>query len=137
MVSLAADRPDEIRKWLLRASNSIAETSVGKNVFDLFLENLDDREAMLDFLDNLYGWHPGNDYFVIIWASYYGDDKLALRSMRRSPIRWTFWSPLTKGIRQTEEFKEIVVEAGLVDYWREFGWGNFCSPTEGDDFECR
>lgn len=136
VVSLAANRADEIRKWLSRASNSIAETSVGKNIFDLLLENLDDRDSMLIFLQDLYDWGPGNDYFIIIWASYFGDDKLALRSMRRSQIRWTFWSPLTARIRQTEEFKEIVIEAGLVDYWREFGWGSFCSPTEGDDFEC-
>jgi len=30
-----------------------------------------------------------------------------------------------------------VRELGLVDYWRNFGWPDFCQPSSGDDFECR
>jgi adenylate cyclase len=39
-------------------------------------------------------------------------------------------------VRNTERFKTLVRNMGLVDYWRAKGWPEFCRPTTGDDFEC-
>ena len=71
------------------------------------------------------------------WAGYFGDDELALDAMSRSQDLWAFWTPLTARARSTDEFKTIVRDAGLVEYWQEFGWNNFCAPMDRDDFECQ
>jgi hypothetical protein len=46
------------------------------------------------------------------------------------------WHPSYAQLRKLERFKKIVRDAGLVDYWREPGWPEFCHPTTGDDFVC-
>ncbi len=36
-----------------------------------------------------------------------------------------------------DEFREYVIQTGLVDYWRKSGkWGDMCRPRGEDDFEC-
>ncbi|GAG92053.1 unnamed protein product [marine sediment metagenome] len=71
------------------------------------------------------------------WASFHGDFELALRARRRlGTTSWGTWAPLDAGVRKLPGFKDIVREAGLVDYWREFGWGYYCRPIGNDDFEC-
>jgi TolB-like protein len=47
-----------------------------------------------------------------------------------------FWHPSYAPLRKTERFKAVVRKAGLVDYWRERGWPEFCHPTGADDFVC-
>jgi hypothetical protein len=32
----------------------------------------------------------------------------------------------------------MLIEGGIVDYWRQSGrWRDFCRPVGADDFECR
>lgn len=38
-------------------------------------------------------------------------------------------------LRQTGHFRNKVVESGLLDYWREWGWSDYCRP-DGDSFIC-
>jgi TolB-like protein len=38
-------------------------------------------------------------------------------------------------LRQDPRFRELVVESGLLDYWRQWGWSDFCEP-DGDSFRC-
>lgn len=38
--------------------------------------------------------------------------------------------------RKLPEFRQLVRELGLLDYWREYGWGDFCKPVGDNDFEC-
>ena len=45
------------------------------------------------------------------------------------------WGPEIASLRRSERYKALVRSVGLVDYWRERGWPNFCSPV-ADDFEC-
>lgn len=87
--------------------------------------------------------HPSGYLGVLaIWAGYYGAPELALEALRRIPIEgdawvssWHLWRPLMRDVRRLPEFKDLVRDLGLVDYWREFGWSEFCRPV-GDDFEC-
>jgi hypothetical protein len=46
------------------------------------------------------------------------------------------WHPSYAPVRNTERFKKIMRDEGLVAYWRERGWPPFCHPTTGDDFAC-
>ena len=47
------------------------------------------------------------------------------------------WTPLYAPARQTERFKTLVRDAGLLAYWREKGWPSYCRPVGADDFTCR
>ena len=38
-------------------------------------------------------------------------------------------------LRQTEFFRNKVVDSGLLDYWRKWGWSDYCRP-DGDSFVC-
>ncbi len=38
-------------------------------------------------------------------------------------------------LRQTQFFRNNVVESGLLDYWRKWGWSDYCRP-DGDSFVC-
>jgi hypothetical protein len=38
-------------------------------------------------------------------------------------------------LRQDPRFRELVVESGLLDYWRRWGWSDYCEPN-GDSFSC-
>ena len=46
------------------------------------------------------------------------------------------WHSSYAPVRKTGRFKAILRNAGLVEYWRERGWPEFCHPTTGDDFAC-
>jgi len=138
-MALATGRRDEIEEWLERYIELLPEVWLDPYIFEhAVLERLDDRDAMLEYLGGLHSRssRPGIEYRIVHWAAYLGDDEMALGSLQRSPEPWTFWNPLLKRVRKTDEFKQILIDAGIVDYWREFGWGSFCSPTEGDGFEC-
>jgi hypothetical protein len=38
-------------------------------------------------------------------------------------------------VRKLAQFKAVMRQVGLVDYWRERGWPAFCRPVGADDFE--
>ena len=39
-------------------------------------------------------------------------------------------------VRRHSEFKAVVQNLGLVEYWREAGWPEHCAPLGSDDFIC-
>jgi TolB-like protein/tetratricopeptide (TPR) repeat protein len=46
---------------------------------------------------------------------------------------WFF--PEAKALRQNEGFRALVVDSGLLDYWRVVAWSDYCQP-DGDSFKC-
>jgi TolB-like protein/DNA-binding SARP family transcriptional activator len=46
------------------------------------------------------------------------------------------WHPSYAAVRKTDRFKAFARNAGMVDYWRERGWPEFCRPIGTDDFVC-
>jgi len=46
-----------------------------------------------------------------------------------------FFQQDAQALRQTEKFRQLVVEEGLLDYWREWGFSDYCRP-DGDSFTC-
>ena len=85
---------------------------------------------------------PVNRIVIPIWASYFGDNELALQVYQevtesRAFPPLTIWRPIHKPMRRLPGFKDLVTKLGLVDYWRTTGyWGEFCRPVGEDDFEC-
>ncbi len=56
--------------------------------------------------------------------------------MPEIPERLTMWDATTSAYRQTQTFKKFIMEVGVIDYWREFGFPPQCRPLGDDDFEC-
>jgi hypothetical protein len=79
------------------------------------------------------------------WFAWLGDNEAALELLRedmqqpavRYGVLWAIWEPGLSGVRKLPGFKQIVRDAGLVDYWRKYGWGDYCKPTTDDDFTCQ
>jgi TolB-like protein/DNA-binding winged helix-turn-helix (wHTH) protein len=80
------------------------------------------------------------DVLITHWAAYYGEAELALEMLNRmSPGAaddGLLWRPVMRDVRKLPAFKELVRREGLVEYWREYGWPEFCRPLGEDDFEC-
>lgn len=119
-------------------------------------EVLDDREAMLGFVrkaltDQVYG----GSGFAHAWtnvADALGDTDLAMAALRKDLEAQegfkegtmaqfpyvAFWNSPYSGVRAHPDFKQLLVEAGVVDYWRQTGrWGDGCGPVGENDFQCR
>lgn len=81
---------------------------------------------------------------LALFAAAFGDPELALKILRedkdvtrRVISVMALWRPVARDMRQLPQFKDLVREWKLVDYWREHGWGDHCKPVGVDDFECR
>ena len=117
---------------------------------------LDDREAMLALVRKALadptdrGIEPA--YVPISVADALGDVELALAAMRknleaqegfgeRAMAQYAyvvFWISPYSNLRAHPEFKKLLIEAGVADYWRQTGkWGDGCTPIGADDFECQ
>ncbi|AKC86938.1 hypothetical protein WQ53_09420 [Pseudoxanthomonas suwonensis] len=115
---------------------------------------LDSREAMLGLVrkavaDQAYGGPP---YVLVNIADALDDADLAVTALREHfetrdgfkegnmtqyPYA-DFWISPYSGLRGHPDFKKLLVEAGVADYWRQTGrWGDGCGPVGADDFQCR
>jgi len=135
VVALAMNEPDEIKKWVARWRRWYPPANRPR-FLPAKLEGLFDDDHSPDWLRAAFEDSGGYDYHVINWAGYFGDDELVLEAMWRSFDLWAFWTPLTAQARTTDEFKMIVRDAGLVDYWQQYGWNDFCAPSGIEGFEC-
>jgi TolB-like protein len=114
---------------------------------------LHDRDAMLAILRNAAA-DPAYrvDFDIGYVADALGEADLAAAELRKSmegrqgfkeghmPYAeyFTLWMAPYSGLRAHPEFKKLLIETGLADYWRQTGkWGDGCRPVGGDDFQCQ
>jgi hypothetical protein len=74
-------------------------------------------------------------------AVYFGDPQFALKvkaeEIRVNPVRMAaVWYPVMSDVRQLPEFKDLVAELNLEEYWRAYGWADHCEPLGDNDFTC-
>ena len=132
IVALSANDRAQLSRWMQLI---IAHTEGdGPKFWQGIEETLDDRLAALAFLRSVDS--DSLAYASSLWAAWYGDIELALEAMRRSDTTYGFWVPFMKDVRRHPGFKELVRDMNLVEYWREYGWADFCRPVGEDDFEC-
>ena len=115
---------------------------------------LHDRDAMLAILrkaaaDPAYR----GDGEIWLLADALGDADLAAATLRRFHGRQEGLQGRPHGFRELlrrcglppipafeahPEFKKLLIETGLADYWRQTGkWGDGCKPVGADDFQCQ
>lgn len=112
---------------------------------------LGDRAKMLALLERGVADPEYSGEWVYLFADALGDADLAAAGLRmwlesRPGFRegrvdfkqyWCLWIPSYSRLRSHPEFKKLLVEMGVVDYWRQTGeWGDRCRPVGTDDFQC-
>lgn len=155
---LARKRPGELDE-LRGLHHHLLEKGKGFNTpfFTELGEVLDDREAMLSLVrkalaDTSYG---GGIEQAHVWtgvADALDDPDLAMASMRAGMEAQegfkqgvmaqypyvAFWNAPYSDLRAHPDFKQLLIEAGVADYWRQTGrWGDGCRPVGAQDFRCR
>lgn len=117
---------------------------------------LDQRAAMLALVrralaDDAYG---GVDaaYVPSNVADALGDTELAVAGLRKELhaqagfadhtmpqyLFVAFWNLPYSNARSHPSFRQLLIEGGVVDYWRQTGkWGDGCEPVGADDFRCQ
>ena len=51
--------------------------------------------------------------------------------------RWfPFFFPDARALRQHPGFREMAMEQGMLEYWQQVGWSDYCEPVGEDDFRC-
>ncbi len=100
-------------------------------------EMIDDRDVALVWLREAHDQASAPDFWIAIWAGYHGGSDIAIDALRRSRDGWAMWLPVLADVRKSSGFVNLVHEIGLVDYWAEFGWGDFCAPSATGEIVCR
>jgi hypothetical protein len=131
---------------LKAAIQAMPKTNVAKiGLYAAVLAEFDSPERILSILrdvyldENLQWIRKLHDIAMV--AAYFGDPQFALKvkgeEVRTSTTRLTaLWYPVMSDVRQLPEFKKLVTELNLVEYWRAYGWADACRPLGDDDFEC-
>ncbi len=85
--------------------------------------------------------NPNHRRDIALWAGHFGDPQLALTAMREvvnaQPAQMVYvWMPQLAPMRGLPEFRAYMREIGMVAYWQEYGWPDFCRQLDEQDLEC-
>jgi hypothetical protein len=140
-LALNEHSPDDVRN-ALEALARLGDPS--QSLYENVLAAFEDPGAALTVLHDASAapeeW-PSKFHDMSMLAAYFGDAEFALQlkaeEVRYAPMRlFTMWQPLMDQARHLPEFKQLVSDIHLVDYWREYGWADTCRPTNETDFVC-
>lgn len=134
VAALASGDEALIGTWLERARQH--EQPGAKGVHTAMLDLYRDRDASIAYLREGFDTRAIPDYYVTIWSAYFGATDLTLDALESSPDLWAVWMPMLADARRSARFRRLIEPTGLVDYWREVGWNDFCRPVAPDDFIC-
>jgi TolB-like protein len=137
------ERDPEALKAAIRA---LPKTNVATiMLYAPVLTEFDSPERILSILQDVYSdenlrW-PRKLHDIAMFAAYFGDPQFALKvkgqEVRVIPTRLAaVWYPVMSEVRQLPEFKQLVTDLNLVEYWRAYGWADACKPLDDNDFTC-
>ncbi|MDH4020853.1 MAG: hypothetical protein OEU84_14760 [Xanthomonadales bacterium] len=112
--------------------------SVTRELFLQALENPEKRAAFEQHLgkaakSNRYTTYENLEYLLLLGSSYAFDYQSDLEC---PVVDETIWTEPFREQRKTPEFFELMERAGIVDYWREFGWPDNCASLNQTLAEC-
>ena len=117
-----------------------------RRLYGPVLAAFDSPDRIYSVLRNAYEdehlqW-PRKLHEIAMVAAYFGYSKFALeakgREVRVSPLRLvSIFYPAMSDVRQLPEFKQLMSDLNLVEYWRANGWAEACEPLDSEDFACR
>jgi TolB-like protein/DNA-binding winged helix-turn-helix (wHTH) protein len=107
-----------------------------------------DRRGLMPFVDEPAGAaaeirhqaataDPSLKTALAYWAAYFQEPELSLQLWSEGTRDAAgLWQPIMRDVRRLPAFKGLVQELGLVEYWRAYGWSDFCHPIGEHDFAC-
>jgi TolB-like protein len=131
--ALSSGSTKQIRLWLDRLRGVVSEPSA--HISLAMAERLGDRDDALAYLREALQ-HGEQEYWIANWAAYFGDTRLAVDAVLRRPDPYGLWNPLMAEVRRQPEFPQALEQLGLIDYWREFGWPDYCRPLGRTGVRC-
>jgi len=141
-IAFNASDPEKL-KVAIRAipKTDIAFTALYATV----LAEFDSPERVLSVLRDVYGdrslhWIRKHHDLAMV-AAYFGDPEFALQvkseEVRANVLRISsLWYPVMSEVRKLPEFKQLVTDLNLVEYWRAYDWADACRVVRDEDFEC-
>lgn len=107
----------------------------------LFLQTLENPEQQAAFEQHLgkavdskkYETYDNMNYLVLLGSTYAFDYQADLEC---AVVDYVVWADSFREQRKTPEFFELAERAGMVDYWREFGWPDDCASLDQNLAEC-
>jgi len=143
-LDIAFNEPDP--EALKAAIQALSKTNIATiTLYAPVLAEFDSPERILSILRDVYRdenlqWQR-KLHDIAMTAAYFDDPQFALKvkdqEIRNNTVRlFTLWYPVMSEVRQLPEFKELVTELNLVEYWRAYGWADACKPLGDDDFTC-
>lgn len=152
---LAAKRPGGLRELRALHGELMKEGRFTSALLRQLGDVLDDRAAMLALarttLENPSRGMGDESEYAMFVADALGDADLAVAAMRktlestvgfheRAMAQYPYvllWNAPYSKVRAHPDFKRLLVETGVADYWRQTGkWGDGCRPLGAGDFEC-
>lgn len=115
----AANDPDVLLGWN-------RHDELWKAFQDLEKEHTELGQDILNFVEN----KSGIDVYSITSLVY------ALGVYDLPGFAFLAWDPAYAKYRQSSEFKEYIINAGILDYWNTNGFPDQCKPMGTNDFEC-
>jgi TolB-like protein/Flp pilus assembly protein TadD len=108
---------------------------------ELFLQALENPEKQAAFEQHLgkavesrtYEAYDNTNYLILLGSAYVFDYQSDLEC---AVVDYTVWADSFREQRKTPEFFELVERAGMVEYWREFGWPDDCESLDQSLAEC-
>jgi len=108
---------------------------------ELFLQALENPEKVAVFEQHLgkavetrkYEAYENMRYLTLLGSAYAFDYQSDLEC---AIVDESIWAESFREQRKTPEFFELMERAGLVEYWREFGWPDDCASLDQTLAEC-
>jgi hypothetical protein len=129
MQELGAMRDAGIFVWISPESEQVITAALE----DPALRDDAIRAALYEKNARILGWLEA--YAQIM--DYLGEQLMQARLMVISlDLGQSLWAPNFRTLRQMPEFKQLLMDIGLVDLWKSRGWPDLCRPLSDDGFEC-
>jgi hypothetical protein len=123
----------------------IDETNEGQSIDAELLDAANDSDRARMILERYASdparVNPGQRWKIAYWAGYLGEVDLAMEALRDAStgggllVRGA-WEPVLRDARSTPEFLSLIDELGLVDFWNETEWPEFCQQSSDGRIEC-
>ena len=125
----------------LRSLREAADSRLGPSRYYELARLLDSPAAAKDEIRRIAPMAGPNGRIVLsLWAAYFHEPELSLELISKEATNGeampALWQPLMRDVRKLPAFKDLVRRSGLVDYWRAYGWSDFCRPIGEEDFAC-